>query len=80
MPAHRQTATTRRPPAILLIGPTASGKSGAALAIDPLQLAHQRIELGIAEERLTAAVGGIGLADGLAEGLVWARFGRALGG
>ena len=33
MPAHRQTATTRRPPAILLIGPTASGKSGAALAI-----------------------------------------------
>ncbi|HEY5762645.1 MAG TPA: tRNA (adenosine(37)-N6)-dimethylallyltransferase MiaA [Rhodocyclaceae bacterium] len=33
MPAINETAAAHRPPAILLIGPTASGKSGAALAI-----------------------------------------------
>ncbi|MCT0217340.1 hypothetical protein KQ298_13555, partial [Synechococcus sp. CS-1330] len=45
-----------------------------------LQLRHQRIELGIAEERLAAAVGGISRTYGLAKGPLWARFGRALEG
>ena len=58
----------------------AGNKQLRCSGVELLQLSHQRIELGIAEERLAAAVGGISRAYGLAKGPIWARFGRAFGG